>query len=75
MSRRWLSNCVLQSVYSSTVDAMFEPYILPSEYGGREDTRWASLTSSVDSDEWPLGHGIFIEAFQSNTPVRRLVSE
>ncbi len=31
-------------IYQTTVDDMYEPYLIPQDYGLRTDTRWVSLT-------------------------------
>ena len=31
-------------VYSSTVDQMYEPYLIPQDYGLRSDSRWVRMT-------------------------------
>ncbi|NDV84638.1 glycoside hydrolase family 2 TIM barrel-domain containing protein [Bacteroides sp. 51] len=31
-------------IYTNTVDGMFEPYLMPQDYGLRTDTRWLRLT-------------------------------
>lgn len=36
----------IKAVHVSSVDAMYEPYIVPSEYGGRGDVDWISVTES-----------------------------
>ena len=33
-------------IYKSTVGEMYEPYLIPQDYGLRTDTRWVSLTDS-----------------------------
>lgn len=55
-----------KGIFSSTVWDMFEPYIVPSEYGGRENTEWMALTDDTSSS------GVFVEALSngddSNVP-------
>ena len=33
-------------IYKTTVDDMFEPYLIPQDYGLRTDNRWVRLTDS-----------------------------
>ena len=40
--------------YQSTVAEQFTPYVYPSECGGKEDTRWLTLTG-------PQGHGLMVQ--------------
>ena len=32
-------------IYASTVQAMYEPYLMPQDYGLRTDVRWLQLTT------------------------------
>lgn len=52
---------------------MFEPYIVPSEYGGRQDTRWVSVTSHLSNNKWPSNYGILLQALEHNRESHRLV--
>lgn len=45
-------------IYSSTVQDMYEPYLMPQDYGLRTDVRWLQLTADkgiglqIKMDEW-----------------------
>ena len=44
-------------IYTTTVEQMYEPYLLPQDYGLRTDTRWLRLTD-------PKGTGILVSMDQ-----------
>ena len=39
-------------VYKSTVNQMYEPYLIPQDYGLRSDNRWVRMT---DDDRYRTG--------------------
>ncbi|WP_114854351.1 glycoside hydrolase family 2 TIM barrel-domain containing protein [Brachybacterium sp. YJGR34] len=41
--------------FETTVDQMDTPYVVPQDYGNRQDVRWAELTDGA-------GHGLAVEA-------------
>lgn len=44
-------------IYTTTIEQMYEPYLLPQDYGLRTDTRWLRLTD-------PKGTGILVSMDQ-----------
>lgn len=39
-------------VYSATAEEMFEPYLIPQDYGNRTDVRWAAVTDGEGRGLW-----------------------
>ncbi|MDR0893721.1 MAG: DUF4981 domain-containing protein [Prevotellaceae bacterium] len=47
-------------VYSTTVDDMYEPYLIPQDYGLRTDNRWLRMTDASGSGlEFSMQTGLF----------------
>ncbi|MBD0776935.1 DUF4981 domain-containing protein [Maribacter sp. ANRC-HE7] len=42
-------------IYNSNVDDMYEPYILPQDYGNRTDVRWLKVSNAQGKGLWISG--------------------
>jgi beta-galactosidase len=45
--------------YQATVEEMYEPYLIPQDYGLRTDTRWVSITGNDGSGLEFMGNRLF----------------
>lgn len=46
-------------VYRSTVDGMYEPYLIPQDYGLRTDNRWLTITDTLGKGFEFIGDRLF----------------